>query len=123
MDGWLQPWCYVQCTHFLIGVDTQVGPGEADGELEEEVAGECLKYGQVSRVLIFEATEPGFPPHEAVRIFICFERVESAVKAAVDLDGRFFGGRPVRATYFSEERFEKQDLAPSQEELDQMNVQ
>jgi len=42
----------------------------------------------------FRGHRPGVPPHEAVRIFIRFERVESAVKAAVDLDGRFFGGGP-----------------------------
>jgi len=31
-------------------------------------------------VLIFEATEPGFPADQAVRIFVQFERVEEATK-------------------------------------------
>jgi hypothetical protein len=31
-------------------------------------------------VMIFEATEPGFPADQAVRIFVQFERVEAATK-------------------------------------------
>ncbi|BAF05140.2 Os01g0526100 [Oryza sativa Japonica Group] len=90
----------------------QVGPGEVDDELEEEVASECSKYGTVLRVLIFEITQADFPAEEAVRIFILFERAEEATKAMIDLEGRFFGGRVVRATFFDEERFGKNQLAP-----------
>ncbi|KAG9439125.1 hypothetical protein H6P81_019290 [Aristolochia fimbriata] len=81
-----------------------VGPGEVDDELEEEVASECAKYGTVTRVLIFEITEPDFPVDEAVRIFVQFERSEETTKALVDLEGRFFGGRVVHATFYDEER-------------------
>lgn len=56
-----------------------------DETLEDEVAEECSKYGQVNRVLIFEVTEPGFPPTEAVRIFIQFDRTEAAVKVRPDI--------------------------------------
>jgi splicing factor 45 len=90
----------------------QVGPGEVDDELEYEVATECANYGTVSRVLIFEITQPNFPPEEAVRIFIQFERAEEATKAMVDLQGRYFGGRIVQATFFDEERFGRNELAP-----------
>ncbi|GJN29597.1 hypothetical protein PR202_gb17838 [Eleusine coracana subsp. coracana] len=89
-----------------------VGPGEVDDELEDEVASECAKYGTVLRVLIFEITQANFPPEEAVRIFIQFERAEEATKAMIDLQGRFFGGRVVQATFFDEERFGKNELAP-----------
>lgn len=89
-----------------------VGPGEVDDELEDEVGSECAKYGTVTRVLIFEITEASFPSDEAVRIFVQFERSEETTKALVDLDGRFFGGRVVRATFYEEERFNKNDLAP-----------
>jgi len=41
-----------------------------------------------------------------------FERPESAMKALIDLDGRFFGGRTVKAMFFPEERLDRQDLAP-----------
>ncbi|KNA23355.1 hypothetical protein SOVF_025640 [Spinacia oleracea] len=89
-----------------------VGPGEVDDDLEEEVGSECAKYGTVTRVLIFEITESNFPSDEAVRIFVQFERSEETTKALVDLDGRFFGGRVVRATFYDEEKFGKNELAP-----------
>ncbi|KAK4751181.1 hypothetical protein SAY87_004663 [Trapa incisa] len=89
-----------------------VGPGEVDDELEDEVASECAKYGTVTRVLIFEITEPSFPAEEAVRIFVQFERSEETTKALIDLDGRYFGGRVVHAFFYDEERFSKNELAP-----------
>ncbi|KAH0915892.1 hypothetical protein HID58_030338 [Brassica napus] len=95
-----------------VDEDVRVGPGEVDDELEEEVGTECGKYGTVTRVLIFEITEPNFPTHEAVRIFVQFSRPEETTKALVDLDGRFFGGRTVRATFYDEVKFSKNELAP-----------
>lgn len=34
----------------------------------------------------------------------------------MDLEGRFFGGRSVRATFFDEQRYAQQDLAPQPQE-------
>ncbi|WVZ82423.1 hypothetical protein U9M48_029689 [Paspalum notatum var. saurae] len=100
-----------QPTRVLL-LRNMVGPGEVDDELEDEVASECAKYGTVSRVLIFEITQADFPADEAVRIFIQFERAEEATKAMIDLQGRFFGGRVVQATFFDEEKFGRNELAP-----------
>ncbi|GLT34136.1 hypothetical protein SLA2020_086730 [Shorea laevis] len=94
-----------------------VGPGEVDDELEDEVGSECAKYGTVTRVLIFEITEPNFPTDEAVRIFVQFERSEETTKAFVDLDGRYFGGRIVKASFYDEEKFSKNELAPMPGEI------
>lgn len=55
-----------------------VGPGEVDEELEPEVKEECCKYGEVTRVIIHEVDDA--PPEEAIRIFIEFKRIESAIK-------------------------------------------
>lgn len=63
-------------------------------------------------MLIFEITEPNFPAEEAVRIFVQFERSEGATKSLIDLDGRFFGGRVVRASFYDEEKFANNELAP-----------
>ncbi|KAD3337846.1 hypothetical protein E3N88_33367 [Mikania micrantha] len=101
----------------VVLLRNMVGPGEVDDDLEAEVAEECSKYGTVTRVLIFEITEPGFPVDEAVRIFVQFERSEQATKALVDLEGRFFGGRVVRATFYDEERFNTNQLAPMTGEI------
>ena len=56
-----------------------VGPGEVDDDLEPEVKDECnTKYGEVIKVLIFEM--PGVAHDEAIRIFVEFKRIESAIK-------------------------------------------
>eukprot|EP00887_Chlorella_sp_A99_P002204 scaffold21.g2204.t1 len=96
-----------------------VGPGEVDEKLDEEVGIECNKYGTVTDVVIFETKPlpPGFPDAQAVRIFVQFERVEGATKALVALQGRFFGGRQLHASFFDESRYERSDLAPRPEEL------
>jgi len=89
-----------------------IGPGEVDEDLEDEVAEECEKFGQVVRVMIFEVTDAGFPVQEAVRIFVEFTAAECSVRAAADMDGRYFGGRTVRASYYTEAKFEANDLGP-----------
>lgn len=56
-----------------------VGPGDVDSELEPEVKDECnTKYGDVVSVVIHEAF--GTSPEDAVRIFVEFKRIESAIK-------------------------------------------
>ncbi|KAK6154833.1 hypothetical protein DH2020_009081 [Rehmannia glutinosa] len=101
----------------VVLLRNMVGPGEVDDDLEGEVAEECTKFGTVTRVLIFEITEPNFPHDEAVRIFIQFERAEQATKAIIELEGRFFGGRVVRACFYDEERFANNELAPMPGEI------
>lgn len=86
-----------------------VGPGDVDTELEPEVKDECnTKYGEVIRVIIHEF--PDAVSEEAVRIFVEFKRIESAIKAVVDLNGRFFGGRQVRAGFYNVDRFQNLQL-------------
>ncbi|OWR51008.1 splicing factor 45 [Danaus plexippus] len=88
----------------VVLLRNMVGPGDVDEELEPEVKDECnTKYGEVVKVLIFEM--PNAPSDEAVRIFVEFKRIESAIKAVVDLNGRFFGGRQVKAGFYDVEKF------------------
>jgi splicing factor 45 len=88
-----------------------VGPGEVDEILAEECKQECSKYGPVSTCVVFEVSGP-CPPEENVRTFVHFERQESAVKAYRDMNGRFFGGRQIAASFYDEDKFGKRDLAP-----------
>ena len=104
-----------------------VGPGEVDEELEPEVKEECEgKYGEIVKVKIKEMQ--GVVEEEAVRIFLEFKRQECAIKgnsnkissflnieiisfsALVDLNGRFFGGREVCASFYNVEDFQNNSL-------------
>ncbi|KAJ0056974.1 hypothetical protein NL108_000789, partial [Boleophthalmus pectinirostris] len=62
----------------VVLLRNMVGRGEVDEDLEEETKEECEKYGKVVKCVIFEIAE--VPDDEAVRIFLEFERVESAIK-------------------------------------------
>lgn len=46
-------------------------------------------------VKIFEVVTSGYDPAEAVRILVLFDKVDAAIKAHIDLQGRFFGGKEV----------------------------
>ncbi|KAI8501784.1 Splicing factor 45 [Branchiostoma belcheri] len=93
----------------VVVLRNMVGPGEVDEDLEPETAEECAKYGKVNKVVIFEM--PGRPEDEAVRIFVEFERLEAAIKAVVDLNGRYFGGRLVKGAFYSLDKFRTLQLA------------
>ncbi|KAK0051914.1 splicing factor 45 [Biomphalaria pfeifferi] len=91
----------------VILLQNMVGPGEVDEDLEPETAEECSKYGKVNKCVIYEV--PDASDEECVRIFVEFERMESAIKALVDLNGRFFGGRVVKACFYNLDKFRRMD--------------
>jgi len=92
----------------VLLLNNLVGAGEVDGDLEEETAEEASKYGKLKKCVVKEIK--GVPDTEAVRIFLEYERVEDATKALVDMNGRYFGGRVVRARFYDEQRFAAGDL-------------
>lgn len=100
-----------ESTRVLL-LQNMVGPGEVDDDLEAETKEECKKYGDVVKCLIYEIPNKRVPDNEAVRIFVEFSKVESAINAVSDLNGRYFGGRIVRATFYNLERFNKYELGP-----------
>ncbi|GAB5587105.1 hypothetical protein Unana1_02005 [Umbelopsis nana] len=106
----------------IILLRNMVGPGQVDDTLQHETADECSKYGKVERCLIFEVPESQVGPNQAVRIFVKFHSAMSAQRAIDDLNGRYFGGRVVTATFFDAKRFERLDLAPTKEEMISYNL-
>ncbi|KAM8909238.1 splicing factor 45 isoform 2-T5 [Spinachia spinachia] len=92
----------------VVLLRNMVGRGEVDEDLEGETKEECEKYGKVVKCVIFEIAV--VPDEDAVRIFLEFERVESAIKAVVDLNGRYFGGRVVKACFYNQDKFRILDL-------------
>lgn len=87
----------------VLLLNNMVGAGDVDEDLEEEAAEEASKYGKLKKCVIKELS--GRPDDEAVRIFLEYEDVASATKAFADLNGRYFGGRTVRARFFDEKLF------------------
>lgn len=75
-------------------------PEEVDEDLADEIAEECTKNGVVEKVVIHIVQPPPVHPSHQIRIFVQFSGLAGAWKTVKDMDGRFFGGREVRATYF-----------------------
>jgi len=99
----------------VVLLRNMVIPGEVDDALQSETQTECAKYGMVNKVLIYEV-KTRCRPEEAVRIFVEFAAMGSAIKAFRDLRGRFFGGRQVSAVFYPMSRFKALDLAPGKNE-------
>ena len=97
----------------VVLVKNMVASGEVDDGLAQETQEECSKYGAVKTCVIRELSGEDIPEEEKVRLFVCFERQDGAVRACRDLNKRFFGGRQISAVFFDETRFEKRDLDPS----------
>lgn len=100
----------------VLLLKNMVGPGDVDDDLPGELYEECSKYGEVVRVLIFEVKDGSTPETEAVRIFVKFAKQAVAMKAYLELNDRFFGGRTVWVCFYPEARFEANDLAPGKDE-------
>uniref|UniRef100_A0A915B5W0 Splicing factor 45 n=1 Tax=Parascaris univalens TaxID=6257 RepID=A0A915B5W0_PARUN len=92
----------------ILMLQNMVGPEEIDDQLEPEVKDEMKKYGQVNKVLIYRLLHAS--DEEAVRIFVEFTNVAQAIKAFVDLNGRYFGGRSIRASFYDLERYNANEL-------------
>lgn len=76
-----------------------------DDDLSEDIGSECAKHGTVERVLIHVVQPPPMDPSDAIRVFVVFGGPVGAWNTVRALDGRFFGGRTVRARYFAESLF------------------
>jgi len=96
----------------VLLLQNMVGPGEVDDDLEIETKEECSKYGEVVKCLIFEIPHKRVPDDQAVRIFVEFTSPQSALKASNDLNGRYFGGRVVKASFYDVEKFNRYELGP-----------
>jgi len=76
-----------------VCLENMVGPGELDEDLADEVKEECESVGPVTKVRVEEV---GAEKH--VRVFVTFKETEGCAKTVAKMNGRFFGGRKVKAT-------------------------
>ena len=81
-----------------------VAPGAVDDDLQAETQDECSRFGPVREVVVNEAPAGSVPDEEAVRIFVEFEKPQSAVDGALrgcactHADPRRYSHRPPQPT-------------------------
>jgi len=92
----------------IVCLTNLVGAGEVDEDLHEEIVDEVQTHGKLKQCIIKEIE--GVTDDQAVRIFLEFEKVESATEAYITMSGRFFGGRKVKSQFYDEQLFQNNDL-------------
>lgn len=96
----------------VIVLRNMVEVDDIDDDLEAEVTEECGKYGSVSRVVIYQERQSEDDDAEViVKIFVEFTTSAEAITARTALNGRFFGGRTVRAEVYDQTLFDDNDLS------------
>nr|XP_014342656.1 PREDICTED: splicing factor 45 [Latimeria chalumnae] len=96
----------------VVLLRNMVGAGEVDDDLEGETKEECEKYGKVSKCVIFEVGDLSFcyaVHHLSFEKFLTM--ISVYILAVVDLNGRYFGGRVVKACFYNLDKFRVLDLA------------
>lgn len=120
----------------VVILRNMVGPEDVDEMLQEEIQEECSKYGSVDRVVIYNEKQSENEDDDAeiiVKIFVeftasfgkflvflllqivsklcLFITIAEAEKAREALNGRYFGGRLVRAEVYDQSLFDHQDYS------------
>ncbi len=99
----------------VLLVRNACGAGDVDEELKPELTGECETFGVVRAAVVWEAPEELMATlngADHVRVFVHFEKGEAAEQAKSALHGRFFGGRQLDVSFYSEDAFKSERLAP-----------
>lgn len=118
----------------VIILRNMVGPEDVDETLQEEIQEECSKYGVVDRVIIYNEKQSDNVDDDAeiiVKIFVEFSQmsgkfesdfndycvnnfddfVAEAESARDALNGRYFGGRMVKAQLYDQALFDHSDFS------------
>lgn len=96
----------------VVVLRNMVGVEDLDDELESEVTDECGRFGTVKRVIIYQERQSEEENAEiVVKIFVEFSQAQESAGARDALNGRFFGGRLVKAELYDQTLYEANDLS------------
>lgn len=96
----------------VIVLRNMVGVEDLDDALESEVTDECGRFGTVNRVIIYQESQSEEEDAEIIiKIFVEFSHPHEAEQARDALNGRYFGGRLVKAELYDQNTFDANDLS------------
>lgn len=99
----------------VVILRNMVGPEDVDEMLKEEIQEECSKFGVVERVIIYNEKQTDNEEDEnaviIVKIFVEFSLACETEAARDALNGRYFGGRVVKAELYDQALFDHGDLS------------
>ena len=96
----------------ILVLRNMVGPEDVDDDLENEITDECGKYGQVEQVVIYKEKQGDEEEAETiVKIFVEFLAPNAVGLAMSALNGRYFGGRIVKAEIYDETAYNSKDYS------------
>jgi len=74
-------------------------------EIKEDMYEECGKYGPVANLVIPRPLPDGQRPPGVGKVYVEYANLEGSMKARNALNGRKFGGKAVKATFYDEAQF------------------
>lgn len=99
----------------VVILRNMVGPEDVDEMLKEEIQEECSKFGVVERVIIYNEKQTDNEEDDnadiIVKIFVEFSLACETEAARDALNGRYFGGRVVKAEMYDQALFDHGDLS------------
>ncbi|GAB6031543.1 hypothetical protein CHUAL_009311 [Chamberlinius hualienensis] len=96
----------------VVVLRNMVGVEDLDDDLKSEVTDECGRFGSVTRVIIYQESQSEEDDTEViVKIFVEFAHSIECERARDALNGRYFGGRLVKAELYDQNMFDTNDLS------------
>ncbi|KAK7024415.1 Poly(U)-binding-splicing factor puf60 [Halocaridina rubra] len=96
----------------VVILRNMVGIEEVDEFLQDEITEECGRFGTVNHVIIYQEKQSDEDDAEViVKIFVEFSSPSESLKAQEALNGRYFGGRLVKAELYDQNMYNHNDLS------------
>ncbi|MEN2496327.1 MAG: Splicing factor 45 [Marteilia pararefringens] len=92
-----------------IVLRNMVNADEIDQQLEAELSSECQKFGTITSLYIHQ-NQTMKEDVDKIRIFVVYDSINSAIKALISLNRRFFGGKIVNCRFYDFSNYQKKNF-------------